>query len=156
MAGNLDLPKQPRSSWDIHSVPCTDGKGNQAEYVDAVKIWPLFHYKLPDSNSSKIPICLPRIMLQSHLYGRAKHLCKDLLFEEVKSGAGVEKICKTLYKKDALTAVSNAYSDFKNLLLTKRGSYENFLNFESRFAAAIAKMKSHGSTKLPESLTAFM
>ena len=74
-------------------------------------------------------------MLQSYLYGSAKDLCKDLLFEEIESDHGVEKICNTLYKKNALTAVSNAYSSFQNLLLTKRGSNENLHNFESRFAA---------------------
>ena len=84
-------------------------------------------------------------MPQSHLYGCAKYLCKDLTSEEIDSDNGVEKICKTLYKKDALTAVSNACGEFQNLLLTKRGSNENFQNFESLFAAAIAKMKSIGS-----------
>ena len=156
MASNLDLPKRPRFSWDIRSVPWTDGKGDQAEYVAAVKSWSSFHDKLPDSNSNKIPQELRGIMLQSHLYGRAKDLCKDLLFEEIESEDGVEKICNTLYKKDALTAVSNAYGDFQNVLLTKQGNNETFQNFESRFAAAIAKMKSHGSMMLPESLTAFM
>ena len=62
----------------------------------------------------------------------------------------------SIYKKDALTIVSNAYSDFQNLLSTKRGINESFRNFESRFAAAIAKMKSHSSEALTESLTAFM
>ena len=66
----------------------------------------------------------------------------------------MKKVCKSLYKKDALTIVSNAYSDFQNLLLTKRGNNESFRNSESRFATAIAKMKSHSSKTLPESLTA--
>ena len=70
-------------------------------------------------------------MLQSHLYGCAKDLCKDLLFAEIESEDGVDKICNTLYKKDAFTAMSNAYKDFQNVLFTKRGSNETFRNFES-------------------------
>ena len=83
-------------------------------------------------------------MLQSNLYGRAKDLCKDTRFDEIEFEDGVDRICKTLHKKDALTFVSNAYSDFQNLLPTKRGCNENFQNFESLFTASIAKMKSHG------------
>ena len=95
-------------------------------------------------------------MLQSHLYGRAKDMWKHIPFNEIASADGVDKVYRTLHKKDSLTVVSNAYSDFQNLLLTKRGHNENFQNFESRFAAAIAKMKSNRSRTLPESLTLSM
>ena len=54
MARNLDLPKRPRFHWDIRSVPWTDGKKNQAEYLNEVKSWSLFHDKLSNSNSNKI------------------------------------------------------------------------------------------------------
>ena len=156
MTSNSDLPKRPRFSWDIRSVPWTDGKGDQEEYVNAVRSWSSFHNKLPDSNSNKIPKSLRGIMLHSHLYGRAKDLCKEIPFAEIESDDGVDKICKAVYKQDALTIVSNAYSDFQDLLSTKRGYNENFRNFESRFAAAVAKMKSYSSQALPESLTAFI
>lgn len=43
-----------------------------------------------------------------------------------------------------------------NFLLTKQGSNENFENFESCFATAFAKMKSHGPMTLTESLAAFV
>ena len=63
----------------------------------------------------------------------------------------------TLYvKKDALNSVNDTYGDFQNVLLTNQRSNETFQNFESRFSAAITKMKSHGSVTLPESLAAFM
>ena len=68
MLADLDLPKRPRFSSDIRSVPSIDGKGNQAEYVEAVKSWSSFHDEFPDSDSSKIPIGRRGIMLQSHLY----------------------------------------------------------------------------------------
>ena len=56
---------------------------------------------------------------------------------------------QSLYKKYALTIVSNAYTYFQNLLSTKQGSHEIFRNYESRFAASISKMKSHGNKALP-------
>ena len=96
-------------------------------------------------------------MLPSHLYGRGKDLCKDLLFEEIESEDGVHKMYNTLYKNDAFTAVSNAYGDFQNvLLLAKQGSNKTLQNFESHFAAVTRKTKSQGSMTLPESLSAFM
>ena len=111
------------------------------------KIWSSFHAKLPGSKRSKIPKSLRGIMLQSHLCGHAKDLCKDISFDEIASENGVDKICKTLHKMDALTVISKS---------TKRGPNENFQNFDSRFAATIAKMKSHGSRTLHESLTGFI
>ena len=95
-------------------------------------------------------------MLHSHLYGSAKGLCEEIPFSVIASDYGVDKICKSLYRKDALAVVSYAYSDFQNLLSTKRGNNESFRNFESLSGAAIAKMKSHISKAFPESLTAFM
>ena len=92
MAGNLDLPNRLRFSWDIRSVPWTDGKEDQTEYVDAVKSWSSFHNELLDSNNNKIRKRIRGIMLPSHLYGRAKDLCKDLLFEEIGSEDIVDKI----------------------------------------------------------------
>ena len=115
MTSTVDLPKHPRFSWDIRSVPWTDGRGNQEDYVNAVRSWTAFHAELPDSKSNKIPKGLRGIMLHSHLYGRAKDLCKEIPFKEISSADGVEKICKALYKKDALTIVSNAYIDFQQL-----------------------------------------
>ena len=46
-------------------------------------------------------------------------------------------------KKDALTIFSNADSEFKELLLTKRFNNASFRNFETRFTAVIVKMKYH-------------
>ena len=138
-----DLLKRPRFSWDLRSVPWTDGKGNQEDYVNAVTSWKSFHDKLPDTNSNKILENLRGMMLQSHLYGRAKDLCRHIPFSEIESKNGVDLIGEALYKKDALSIVSNTYHDFHMLLSTNRGNGEGFQNFESRFAVAVAKMKSH-------------
>ena len=69
------------------------------------------------------------MMLHSHLYGRAKDLCEEIPFAEISSANVVDKTCDCLHKKNALTVVSNAYSDFQNLLLTKRCNNEDFRNF---------------------------
>ncbi len=95
-------------------------------------------------------------MLHSLLYGRAKDLCQEIPFEKISSEDGCDKICKGLQKRDDPFVVSTVYGDFLNLLSTKRGSNEAFRNFESRFAAAISKFKSHSASALPESLMAFM
>ena len=95
-------------------------------------------------------------MLQSHLYGHEKDLCKEIPFTEIESDDSVDNICKSVYKQDALTIVSNAYSDFQDFLSTKRGYNESFRNFECRFSAAVAKMRPYSSQALSESLTAFI
>ena len=89
-------------------------------------------------------------MLNSHLFGRAKDLWKDIPFSEIESDDGFDKIGKALHKKDALSVVSNAYSDFLTLLSTKRGTSENYQNFEYGFAAAASEPNSHASNTLPE------
>ncbi len=147
-----DLPKRPRFSWDTRLVPWTDGKGNQEDYVNAVRSWSAVDNMLPDTNNRKISKELHRIMLHSHLYGRAKNICQEIPFNQIATEDGCDKVCNSLHKGDALSVFSTVHSDFLNLLSTKRGPNEAFRNFESRFAAAISKFKS----ALPESLMEFM
>ena len=90
-------------------------------------------------------------MLHYRFYGSAKYFCKEIPFSEIASDDGADEVCKS-YTKNALTIVK-ATSD---TLLTKCGNNESFRNFEWRFAAAIAKMKSHSSNALHEFLTAFI
>ena len=149
MAGNLDSPKRPKFSWEIRSVPWTDGRGDHAEHVDIVKSWWWFHDKLPDSNRYKIPNKLRGILLQSYLYGCAKDLCKDLLFEEIESEDEVDKICNTLYKKWCSWCCEQCLWRFPKRLINKVRKQWNFS------AAAIAKMRSHRSITLFDSLTVF-
>lgn len=145
-----ELPKCPRFSWDIRTVPWTDGRGSHEDYVNAIRSWSSFHEKLPDSNNNKIPIGIRGIMLHSHLYVQAKDICKDIPFSQIESSDGLELICKALHKRDPLSLISTVYTDFKQLLSTKRGAAETCRNFVSRFAAAAAKLKSHGMNALPE------
>ena len=95
-------------------------------------------------------------MLHSYFHERAKDLCKDIPFSEIESDDAVDKICKASHNKDAISVVSNSYSDFLTLLSTRRGSCETYQNFESKFAAAVSKLNSHASNALPESFRAFM
>ena len=103
--GNHDisnwLTKAIPFSWDIRSVPRTDGRGNHEYYVCAVRSWSAFHAKLPDSNSNAIPKSLQGIILHFHLYGRAKGLCKEIPFSEIASAEGVDKYAN-LYTKEML------------------------------------------------------
>lgn len=96
-------------------------------------------------------------MLQSNLYGRAKEICCKIPDGTIRSADGKAAIVNALYKRDALSTVSNVYQDFNAVLTTRRGERETFKNFESRFEAKVAKFKSHGSScNLPEALLAFM
>ena len=91
-------------------------------------------------------------MLHSHLYGRAKDLSKEIHFEVVESEDGVERICKGMHKRDALSVVSNRNYKFLSLLSTIRGQTENYRKYEVRFAAAMAKFNSKANSALPEFL----
>jgi len=152
-----NLPSRPKFSWDIRSTPWTDGRGNQEGFARAVKLWGQFHDKLPASNSNKIPADLRGICLKSQLFGRALDLCKGIPDDDIASENGAQLIIDAIYKRDALSVVSEVYQDFNDLLTCRRSSNESFKNYESRFAAMVAKMSAHGNTvKLHESLLAMM
>jgi len=152
-----DLPSRPRFSWDSRNVPWTDGKGNQEEYANAVKLWKSFHDLLPATNPNKITPALQGIMLQSQLFGRARDLVKKIDPETIQSDTGAAEIVKVVHKRDPLAVVSEVYQDFTTVLGTKRGNSESFKNFESRFDSQVSKFNAHATTtKLPDSLVAFM
>lgn len=152
-----ELPKRPKFSWDIKSVPWTDGRGNQEEYANSVALWSAFHEKLPNNNSNKIPSELRGIMLQSQLFGRARDLVKKIDDEVIHSPDGAYAIVKAIHKRDALSAVSSVYQDFLRLLGTKRATNESFKNYEARFEAQLSRFHAHSnSCFLPDALTAFM
>ena len=152
-----NLPSRPRFSWDIKAVPWTDGKGDQLEYAKAVKKWCAFHDKHHDSNSNKISLINRGIVLQSHLYGRAKDLCDCLEDDEIASDKGAQLIVNTVYKKDPLSVVTCVYTELQKLLSIQRGGNELFKNFESRFEAQLSKFNALGSSvSLPESMSALV
>lgn len=151
-----NLPSRPRFSWDIRTVPWTDGRGNQEQYAEAVSLWEAFQDTLADSNSNKVAKAARGIMLQSQLYGRARDLCKAIPDSTIRSDQGAEAIVQALYKRDPLAVVSDVFQDFLTLMNTKRNHTESFKNFESRFQAQVSRLNAHGSeAKLSESLVAF-
>ena len=128
-------PQRPKFSWDISNVPWTDGRGNQEEYANAVKLWSNFHDLLPATNSDKIPSALQGIMLQSQLYGRTRDVVKKVDPADIKKEGGAQLIVNAIYKRDPLSVMSEVYTAFNEVLNTKRGTSESFQNFESRFEA---------------------
>lgn len=131
--GSSNGSQRPRFSWDMRKVPWTDDRGNQEEYANAVDLWSNFHDLLPVINASKIPSALQGIMLQSQLYGRARDLVKKIDPEDIKKEGGALLIVDAICKRDPLSVMSEVCTEFNEVLNTKRGSNESFLNFESRF-----------------------
>ena len=77
MQGN-HLPTRPKFSWDLKSVPWTDGKGPQDQYAEAVSIWKLYHDSLLDETPGKIPENLQSVLLRSQLFSRARDFARTL------------------------------------------------------------------------------
>ena len=137
LAHQLSLPSRPKFSWDVKSPPWTDGKGDQEEYRNAVKLWQMFHNTLPDSNSNQIPTALQAICLKSQLFGRAKDLCSGIPDDQLVGDDAVNLIVGNIYQIDALTVVSEAYRTFNQLWNTRRGFNETIKNIDSRFSAQV-------------------
>lgn len=88
---------------------------------------------------------------------RAVDFSRDIDDADIASEGGVDKICKALQKKDALSVVSSLYKAFNKLLDRKSSTNESFKNFESRFSAQVSRYRSHGSSiDNPESIKALL
>ena len=142
----LTLPTRPRFSWDIRSVPWTDGRGDQLQYSIAVRRWAAFHDSLLDSNSNKIQKKSRAVMLLSNLYERAADLARNIEQQAITAEDGTQLIINAVYKVDALSTVSLVFHELQTLLSTKRGANESFRNFESRFNAALCRYNSLGDS----------
>lgn len=92
------LPSRPKFSWDSKSPPWTDGKGDQEEYRDAVRLWQTFHKALPVNNKNKIPDEIQAICLKSQLCGRAKDLCSGITDEQLVGENAVALLVGQIYK----------------------------------------------------------
>lgn len=115
----------------------------------------MFHEMLPDGNSNKISPDLRGIVLQSQIFGRARDLCMGIKTEIIASAAVQSAIVDALYKRYALSVVSDVLDNINQLLTTRRGPNESLKNFELRFATSVAKFNGNGeSVKLNPSLTA--
>ena len=150
-----DLPSRPKFSWDIKNAPWTDAKGAQEKYYKSVLLWKSFHDKLPETNSNKIPSELQGIILKSQLFGRAVHLIEKVPDDEITAVDGAMAVAKCIYKCDPLSVVMDTFAKFNGLLQTIRGSNESFVNYESRFEAAVCRNQG-ATSSLPESLVGFI
>lgn len=154
---NSGLPSRHRFSWDINTVPWTDGRGNQAEYKKAVDLWVSFHNKLPDTNPNKIAAHRRGIMLKSNLYGRAKYLCAGITDDQISSSKGVEHIVHAIYRRDPISVLPAALEDLHDLFKTKQSMNETFKDFEVRIAAQVAKFNSNEiHCKVSDSMAAIL
>lgn len=156
-APQSSLPSKPKFSWGAQSPPWTNEKGDQEEHRDALLLWQMFHNALPALNSSKINAAFQAACLTSQLYGRAKDLCSGISDEELTNERAIDLLVESVYRRAALTAVSEAYPFF-NILQNACGvNCENINHFGSRFFAQVARFNSISTTtKLPESITALM
>lgn len=155
-SSGMSLPSRPRFSWDMKSVPWTDGKGPQDEYAEAVLEWCNFHDLLPATNSNKLDKILRGSILKSQCYGRAKDLVKSVKTQDLNSENGADHVVSAIHKRDPLSFVTELYTDFNSLLSTRRNQNESVKNFETRFEAQLSRFKSHGAGSIPDSLIALM
>ena len=152
-----NVPSRPKFSWDMKNAPWTDGRGNQERFFTAVQQWCLFHSKLPDSNSNKIPASLQGMMLQSQLFGRARDICLKMSSDDILAPDGAIKIAKAIHKSDPLAIVNDAFRKFQDLLSVSRGHNELMINFENRFDASLSRLNAVCTDNpLPESIVAFL
>lgn len=72
------IPARTQFSWDIKSVPWTDGNGDQLPYAKSFRRCGQCHDNLHNGNSTKIDKINRSILQLSNLYGRAKDPSKTL------------------------------------------------------------------------------
>lgn len=151
------LPSRLRFSWVVKSPPWTDGKENQEKYKNAVLDWKKFHDYLPDSSFNKVSVAVQGIVLKSQLYGEAADFCSALSIDQLKQVDGLQLIIDTVYQRDFLSVISEAYEGFNRLLNTRRENNELLKSFEIRFSVSVAKFNSMlETTKLHQCITALM
>lgn len=114
----------------------------QTEFAESVLRWQAFHTNLSDGSSNKVSLKNQGIALLSHLYGRARDLCKPISDEVINTENGVEVIVAVIHKRDPLSVVSSVYSELIKLMTVKRLSNKTFKDFELRFDAQLSRFNS--------------
>lgn len=82
------------------------------------------------------------IVLLSHLYGRARHLCKSITDDFIANKDGIYTIVATVHKKEPLTVVSPVYGELISQTSAKRSPNESFRVFEIRFIVQLSRFNS--------------
>lgn len=130
----------------LGSQKCTldIGRGEQKEFAKEVNKWAAFHDSLKDSNSNKSDENQWGLILHTQLFGMAADLTRHLSIEDLREEDGVYTIVNCIYKNDSLTIMCEVHKDFSALLNSKHANNESVQNFESRFAAQLARLNAHG------------
>jgi len=123
--GEKDLPSRPKFTWDLKSVPWTDGRGDQEGFAKQVEKWAAFHDSLEDSNGNKIKKAQRGLVLHTQLYGRAADRARHMNIEDLQKDDAVDKIVECVHKRDPLTVVSDIFRDFEALINTIRNTRMN-------------------------------
>lgn len=87
------------------------------------------------------------IVLPSPPYGRTKDfkdLCEPIEEEVIEAQQGVERIVSAVKKRDPISVGSLVYQELQERLATSSQGIESYRNFESLFAAQLAKFNSFG------------
>lgn len=96
-------------------------------------------------------------MFKSHLYGRARDLCREIPKATIASLEGQLAIVGAMYKRDELSVVTYVFHDLNLHNITRRGPTETFKDVGLRFSAATSKFNSNGEdVRLPKSMTSLM
>lgn len=104
-----------------------------------------YYNALPEANSNHVAPNLRAILLRSQLFGRSCGLCSAITVAQLVLEQEVSLIFAAVYKRNALSVVSEAYKTL-NSLRRERNSGESMKNFESRFSTQVAKFKSISNT----------
>lgn len=72
------LPTRARFTWDIKTVPWSDGVGDQTLYAQTVHHWLKFYNRLPKLNSNRIAKNNSGIVLLLHLFWNTATLCRTI------------------------------------------------------------------------------
>lgn len=144
------LPSRPRFSWYAKSPPCTDDKRNQEKYNDCVLDWKEYLDTLRESRSNNVLPSVQGVVLKSQLYCEAADFCSQLTNEQLKAEGSVQFIIDTVYQRDFVSVISEAYEGSHKLLNTRRSDSESLESIEMRFSAAVVNFSSLSTTsKLP-------
>lgn len=114
-------PLRPYVTWDFKNVPWTYGQGFQTLYSHLFLHWSTFHDDLNYINSNQIAQEHGGIVLFSHIFGDASNLF-SIQAEVVATDDNTAPIVDAIYKKDALSVVSDVFTKLQSLFKTFRRS----------------------------------
>lgn len=82
------------------------------------------------------------IVLFSHLYGRARDVCRMIADDAINYKSCVNAIVSVIHKRDSLTIFSVVYGEPMKLMTIKRMVNESFQDLEPQFNAQLSRFNS--------------